>query len=89
MRSSWKDKMGLIVSLISEIAVDTLMRKGDDGVMRWSRTSLTMFVSMILVVLFATVDFFMNGLRFDVWCTLVAMALGVKVTDAWSKKIGK
>jgi hypothetical protein len=78
-----------MLELLNQIAIDTLMKKDEDGVMRWSRTSLTMFTAMFFTVLFATIDFAMNGLRFDVWATFVAMAMGVKVTDAWSKKLGK
>jgi hypothetical protein len=75
--------------LLNEIAADTLMKRDEDGVLRWSRTSLTMFTAMFFVVVFAVADFIMNGLRFDVWATFVAMSMGIKVTDAWSKKLGR
>jgi hypothetical protein len=75
--------------VLNQIAADTLMKRDEDGVLRWSRTSLTMFTAMFFTVLFAVADFIMNGLRFDVWATFVAMSMGIKVTDAWSKKLGK
>lgn len=76
--------LGYTVSLISEIANDTLKRDG-----LWSRTSLTMFTAWIWVIIIASVDYCKSGFKFEVWCTMVAVALGVKVTDAWSKKINK
>jgi len=70
--------------LIADIAVDTLMRDG-----KWSRTSLTMFTAWLFVILIAVIDYIWTGFHFEVWCTMVAVAVGVKVTDAWSKKIQK
>lgn len=69
---------------ISDIFHDTLTRDG-----KWSRTSLTMFSAWIVVLLMALIDFFNRGLQFDVWVTLVVVATGIKITDAWSKKIIK
>lgn len=76
--------LGNIVALISEIANDTLKRDN-----MWSRTSLTMFTAWLWVIIIATVDYIKTGFHFEVWCTMVAVALGVKVTDAWSKKLNK
>ncbi len=70
--------------LISDIAVDTLMRDG-----KWSRTSLTMLTAWMFVFFIAVIDYIRTGFHFEVWCTMVAVAVGVKVTDAWSKKIQK
>jgi hypothetical protein len=70
--------------LIADIAVDTLMRDG-----KWSRTSLTMFTAWLFVILIAVIDYIRTGFHFEVWCTMVAVAVGVKITDAWSKKIQK
>jgi hypothetical protein len=48
-----------------------------------------MFTAWWAVLFMAFWDFFSNGLSFDVWVTLVCVSLGIKVTDAWSKKIQK
>ena len=66
----------------NKIVRDTLMKKGV-----YSRTSLTMFSAWFLAYVMASVDFFYNGLRYDVWLTLVGVALGSKLTDSISKKI--
>lgn len=75
---------GLIASFISDVLHDTLTRNG-----KWSRTSLTMFSAWVVVLSMATIDFFKRGLQFDIWVTLVVVATGIKITDAWSKKIIK
>ena len=74
----------LITSFISDVLHDTLTKDG-----KWSRTSLTMFSAWIVVVFMALFDFCRRGLQFDVWVTLVVVATGIKITDAWSKKIIK
>jgi hypothetical protein len=48
-----------------------------------------MFSAWLVVLSMATIDFFKRGLQFDVWVTLVVVATGIKITDAWSKKIIK
>ena len=74
----------LITSFISDVLYDTLTKDG-----KWSRTSLTMFSAWIVVLFMAIFDFCRRGLQFDVWVTLVVVATGIKITDAWSKKIIK
>ena len=74
----------LITSFISDVLHDTLTKDG-----KWSRTSLTMFSAWIVVIFMALFDFCRRGLQFDVWVTLVVVATGIKITDAWSKKITK
>jgi hypothetical protein len=73
-----------IVSLLSEVAHDTLTKDG-----KWSRTSLTMFTAWILAVIFAAYDLIHNGFHFEVFLTFVGVALGSKIVDAQSKKIEK
>lgn len=73
-----------ISAFVSDVAADTLTRDG-----KWSRTSLTMFTAWLWVIIIATIDYIKNGFHFEVWCTMVAVALGVKITDAWSKKLNK
>ena len=74
----------LITSFIADVLHDTLTKDG-----KWSRTSLTMFSAWIVVIFMALFDFCRRGLQFDVWVTLVVVATGIKITDAWSKKIIK
>jgi hypothetical protein len=72
------------MAVLREILQDTLKKDG-----KWSRTSLTMFSAWALSLSMAMFDFFFNGLKYDVWVTLVVVATGIKITDAWSKKIAK
>ena len=72
----------MLKHIIKEIANDTLKRNS-----KWSRTSLTMFVAFFVSILMSCIDFVYNGLRFDVWCVLVGVAMGSKITDSFSKKI--
>jgi hypothetical protein len=68
--------------MFKEIINDTLKRNG-----KWSRTSLTMFVTLSVALLMCSIDFAFNGLRFDVWVTLMGVAMGSKITDSYSKKV--
>jgi hypothetical protein len=72
------------MAVLREILHDTLKKDG-----KWSRTSMTMFSAWALSLSMAMFDFFFNGLKYDVWVTLVVVATGIKITDAWSKKIVK
>jgi hypothetical protein len=72
------------MAVLREILQDTLKKDG-----KWSRTSMTMFSAWVLSLSMAMFDFFFNGLKYDVWVTLVVVATGIKITDAWSKKIAK
>lgn len=72
------------MSILREILQYTLKKDG-----KWSRTSLTMFSAWIVSLYMAIFDFCFNGLKYDVWVTLVVVATGIKITDAWSKKIAK
>ena len=72
------------MAVLREILHDTLKKDG-----KWSRTSMTMFSAWVLSLSMAMFDFFFNGLKYDVWVTLVVVATGIKITDAWSKKIVK
>jgi len=73
-----------MIYILKSIFNDTLKRED-----KWSRTSLTMFSAWLVVIAMALIDFFKNGLNFEVWFTLVMVSLGVKITDAYSKKINK
>lgn len=76
--------MRSVLFLLKTILIDTLKRNN-----KWSKTFLTMFTAWLAVLFMAFWDFFTNGLSFDVWVTLVCVSLGIKVTDALSKKIEK
>lgn len=71
-------------NIITQIINDTLKKEG-----KFSRTSLTMFVTLFVALVMCSVDFVFNGLRFDVWATLMGVAMGSKITDSFSKKIEK
>ena len=70
------------MNIIKQILNDTLKRDG-----KWSRTSLTMFTSWFIALVMAILDFFFNGLRFDVWLGLISVSIGSKISDSLSKKI--
>ena len=70
------------MNIIKDIVNDTLKKNG-----KWSRTSLTMFVTLFVALVMSCIDFAFNGLRFDVWCVLIGVAMGSKITDSFSKKI--
>lgn len=68
--------------MFKDIVNDTLKKNG-----KFSRTSLTMFVTLFVALVMSCIDFAFNGLRFDVWCVLMGVAMGSKITDSFSKKI--
>lgn len=69
-----------IIALIN----DTLKKDG-----RWSRTSLTMFSAWNLVSFMVVFDLYKEGFRYDVFVTIVGVALGTKLTDSVGKRIEK
>jgi len=69
-----------IISLIN----DTLKKDG-----KWSRTSLTMFSAWNLVNFMVIFDLYKEGFRYDVFVTMVGVALGTKLTDSVGKRIEK
>ena len=69
-----------IIALIN----DTLKKDG-----KWSRTSLTMFSAWNLVSFMVIFDLYKEGFRYDVFVTMVGVALGTKLTDSIGKKIEK
>jgi hypothetical protein len=71
-----------IVSLVADIANDTLKKDG-----KWSRTSLTMFSAWLCAIVFALYDLNKNGFHFEVFLTFVGVALGSKLVDAQSKRL--
>ncbi len=75
------------LKILNEIANDTLKRADSKGVLRWSRTSLTMLTAWIVSLYMAGYDMYKNGFHTEVFLTLVGVALGSKVADGFSKKL--
>lgn len=75
-------------SILKKLVNDTLM-KYDGDILRYSRTSLTMFSAWILVCSSYLYDQLKHGFRYEAWVVMVGVALGTKLTDSLSKKINK
>ena len=71
-----------LTKLPLEILNDTLKRNG-----KFSSTLVTMFVFSLSVFFYGWVDLFMHGYNSEVFFAWVGMASGIKITDAFSKKI--
>lgn len=71
-----------VKSTLKELFRDTLKKDG-----KWSRTSLTMFTSFSICVLFGLIDFCMRGYNTEVFFGFLSVAVGSKISDAFSKKI--
>ena len=69
-----------IIALVN----DTLKKDG-----KWSRTSLTMFSAWKLVIFMVIFDMYKEGFRYDVFATMVGVALGTKLTDSIGKRVEK
>ena len=69
---------------MKQIIEDTLKKNG-----KWSRTSLTMFSAWLIVVTMVIFDMYKEGFRFDVFVTMVGVALGSKLTDSIGKRVEK
>ena len=63
---------------------DTLKKDG-----KWSRTSLTMFSAWLIAVYMVMFDLYKEGFRYDVFVTMVGVALGSKLTDSIGKRVEK
>ena len=68
---------------LNKLIDDTLKDKNG----KFSRTSLTMATAWWASISVFLIDFYQNGFNEFAFCTIVGVALGSKVTDAWSKKI--
>ena len=78
-----------IVSLLSEIAVDTLQKPDQDGIRRWDRMKLTMLVSFAMAIAYSVYSLINEGFRFDIFMVWIGGALGNKIIDAQSKRLEK
>ena len=77
----------LAIALLSEVANDTLKKDDGKGFTRWSRTSLTMFSAWLITCYIALSDFHKHGFNGEVFIAFSTIAVGVKITDAISKRI--
>ena len=69
---------------LTSLINDTLKKDG-----KWSRTSLTMFSAWKLVIFMVIFDLYKEGFRYDVFVTMVGVALGTKLTDSIGKRVEK
>ena len=69
---------------LANLINDTLKKDG-----KWSRTSLTMFSAWKLVIFMVIFDLYKEGFRYDVFATMVGVALGTKLTDSIGKRVEK
>lgn len=73
-----------MIFILKSIFNDTLKREG-----KYSATLLTMFTFSLSVFFYGWFDLFMHGFNSEVFFAWVGMASGIKITDAYSKKINK
>ena len=75
-------KLKSVSSVVNSIINDTLKING-----KWSRTSLTMLTAWVSVLWSYHYDVIKNGFNETAFGLMLGVAVGVKVTDAWSKKL--
>lgn len=80
-------KVKSFIEVLGTVADDTLKRHGKDGKLIWSATRLTMFIAFLVVIWSYIYDMINHGFNETAFMVMVGIALGAKVTDAWSKKI--
>ena len=68
--------------MLKEILKDTLQRDG-----KYSSTLVTMFVFSLSTLLYGWADFILHGFNSEVFYSFVALASGIKIADAFSKKV--
>jgi hypothetical protein len=76
-----------IYNAIVGIINDTLKKKTDDGVLRWSRTSLTMFSSWIMTIGLALDHYRKNGFDYQVFLVFAGIAISTKLADSIGQRI--
>lgn len=69
-------------SMLKEILNDTLKRDG-----KYSSTLVTMFVFSLSTLLYGWVDLILHGFNSEVFFAFVGLASGIKIADAFSKKV--
>lgn len=77
------------MNIFLDIVKDTLKKKTEDGSIRWSRTSLTMFSAWVISIIMAIDHQLKNGFDYQVFLTFVCVAGGTKISDAISQKLNK
>lgn len=73
-----------LVELIRQVTNDTLKKEG-----KWSRTSLTMFSSFWIGVMYSAYGIYKYGFDPIVFATYMAVATGLKVIDVLDKNKNK
>lgn len=79
-------KLQKVINLVNSIIEDTLKRDLN-GVRVWSTTKLTMASAWFIVIISYFYDLYKNGFNETAFMVMTGVALGAKVTDAWSKKM--
>lgn len=69
-------------SMLKEILNDTLKRDG-----KWSSTLFTMLSAWTCAIIYGWVDYIEHGYRSECFWAFVTIGAGIKITDAFSKKI--
>ena len=69
-----------LVELIKQVTIDTMKKNG-----KWSRTSLTMFSSFWLGVIYSGYGIYKYGFDPIVFTTYMAVATGLKIIDVLDK----
>jgi hypothetical protein len=76
----FSDKIGIFIR-------DTMKEKQSDGYWKWSRTSIILVSSWFCVVYAYFFDLTKNGFNFETFCFMGAIATGIPITSAYSKKL--
>ena len=79
---SIKEYYKVILKEIVKLFNDTLKINGG-----YSRTSLTMFSSFFLGTIYAAYSLIKSGFDFNVFLVYMLIATGIKISDAYSKKL--
>lgn len=67
--------------------IDDTLKREKDGERRFSKTALTMFSAWVLVCVSYLYDLINRGFHMEAFLVMVAVATGIKTTDAISKKL--
>ena len=69
--------------------VDDTLKRDKDNKRRFSKTALTMLSAWLLVIYVFIDDYAKNGFRSESFYSMLAVATGIKVSDAIAKKFNK
>jgi hypothetical protein len=77
-----ESKMSVFYQILGNVLNDTFKRDG-----KYSSTLITMFVFSASTLLYGWVDFILHGFNGEVFFAFVGLASGIKIADAFSKKV--